>query len=116
MRDHNGQALAYVYFARTSRVAARRPAQRRQHRQAAGAASPAAADERGVTRLQRHIHDGPRHVRLHPNAGSIAATHYLTSWAKRRLMHRSKQHLYSITSSAMESSPGGTSMPSARAA
>jgi hypothetical protein len=34
-----------------------------------------------VTRLQRHIHDGPRHVRLHPNSGSIAATHYLTSWA-----------------------------------
>ena len=31
--------------------------------------------KRGVTRLQRHIHDGPRHVRLHPNAGSIAATH-----------------------------------------
>jgi hypothetical protein len=31
-------------------------------------------------------------------------------------MHRSKQHLDSITSSAMESSPGGTSMPSARAA
>jgi hypothetical protein len=30
-------------------------------------------------------------------------------------MQRSKQHLYSITSSAMESSPGGTSMPSARA-
>jgi hypothetical protein len=35
---------------------------------------------------------------------------------KRRLMHRSKWHHYSITSSAMESSPGGTSMPSARAA
>jgi hypothetical protein len=31
-------------------------------------------------------------------------------------MHRSKQHLDSITSSAMVSSPGGTSMPSARAA
>ena len=31
------------------------------------------------------------------------------------LMHRSKQHLYSITSSAIESTPGGTSMPSARA-
>jgi hypothetical protein len=31
-------------------------------------------------------------------------------------MHRSKWHHYSITSSAMESSPGGTSMPSARAA
>jgi hypothetical protein len=31
-------------------------------------------------------------------------------------MHSSKQHLDSITSSAMESSPGGTSMPSARAA
>jgi hypothetical protein len=28
-------------------------------------------------------------------------------------MHRSKQHLYSITSSAIESNPGGTSMPSA---
>ena len=49
-----------------------------EHRQATGAAAPAAADERGVTRLQRHIHYGPRHVRLHPNAGSIAATHYLT--------------------------------------
>jgi hypothetical protein len=47
----------------------------------AGAAAQAAADKRGVTRSQRHIHDGPRHVRLHPNAGSIAATHYLTSWA-----------------------------------
>jgi hypothetical protein len=31
-------------------------------------------------------------------------------------MHRSKQHLDSITSSEMESSPGGTSTPSARAA
>ena len=38
--------------------------------------------KRGVTRLQPHIHDGPRHVRLNPNAGSIAATHYLTSWAQ----------------------------------
>ena len=30
-------------------------------------------------------------------------------------MHRSKQHLYSITSSAIESNPGGTSMPGAGA-
>ena len=40
---------------------------------------------RFLTRLQRHIHDGPRHVRLHPNAGRIAATHYLTAWAISRL-------------------------------
>jgi hypothetical protein len=30
-------------------------------------------------------------------------------------MHRSEQYRYSITSSAMESTAGGTSMPSARA-
>ena len=60
----------------------RGPAHRRQRGQADRVLlRPPPPMKRGVTTLQRHIHDGPRHVRLHPNAGSIAATHYLTSWA-----------------------------------
>jgi hypothetical protein len=39
----------------------------------------------------------------------------LTLWAITGLMHRSKESLYSITSSAIESTFCGTSMPSARA-
>ena len=35
----------------------------------------------------------------------------LTLWASKRLMHRSKQHLYSITSSARLSNAAGISMP-----
>ena len=35
--------------------------------------------------------------------------------ATSRLMHRSKQHHYSITSSARASSVGGTARPSAKA-
>ena len=38
----------------------------------------------------------------------------LPGWANNGLMQRSKK-IYSITSSAIESIPGGTSMPSARA-
>ena len=49
--------------------------------------------------MQRHIHYGPRHVRLHPNAGSIAATHYLTSWATRR--HRNLKNGESRTALAI---------------
>jgi len=52
VRDHNGQALAYVYFEDEPgrRAAAkllhprRGPADRCEHRQATGAAAPAAAD------------------------------------------------------------------------
>jgi hypothetical protein len=63
VRDANGHALAYVYFEEEldRRSAAklltprRVPAHRRQHRQAAGAVARAAADKRGVTRLQPHI-------------------------------------------------------------
>ena len=38
-----------------------------------------AADKRGVTRSQPHIHDSPRKFHLAPNSGSIAAMRYLTS-------------------------------------
>ena len=46
--------------------------------------------KRGATKLQlsearrscsRTSHDSPHNVRLDPKSGSIAATHYLTSWA-----------------------------------
>jgi hypothetical protein len=42
--------------------------------QAARLATRAAADRRGVTRLQPHIHECPRHVGLCSNCGRIAAT------------------------------------------
>jgi hypothetical protein len=83
---------------------------------------------RGVCAMQlRHRRLGLFWVRLGPfgvYGSSLLCPEKRTSrdavtspfCAKRRLMHRSKQHLDSITSSAMESSPGGTSMPSARAA
>jgi hypothetical protein len=100
---------------RVSSLAAARPAHRRQRRQATGATAPATADERGVTRLQRHIHDGPRHVRLHPNAGSVAATHYLTSWANSGLMQCNKCPRYSITLSARATNVAGTVTPIALA-
>jgi len=37
--------------------------------------------KRGVTRLEPQFHDSPHNVGLDPKSGSIAATHYLTSWA-----------------------------------
>jgi hypothetical protein len=69
VRDGNGQALAYVYFEdEPGRQAAahRGPAHRREHREAAGAAAQAAADKRGVTRLEPHISRQSAQCRLRP--------------------------------------------------
>ena len=96
------------------------PAHRRQHRQAAGAAARAAADKRGVTRLQPHISRQSTQVRLDPNSGSIAATHYLTSWATSKLMRcnkvgavsRLRGQAFSSSSNAFASFRSSVSKPS----
>ena len=54
-------------------------------------------------------------VRFTPKSGHCRARLGCPLCAKSGLMHRSKQRLYSITSSAIESTFCGTSMPSARA-
>ncbi len=54
-------------------------------------------------------------VRFTPNSGHPSAQSKCPLWAKSRLMHCSKESLYSITSSAIESKFSGTSMPSALA-
>jgi hypothetical protein len=54
-------------------------------------------------------------VRCCPDNRHTATTAPCPFGAKSRLMHRSKQHLYSITSSAATSRPGGTVSPSALA-
>jgi hypothetical protein len=46
---------------------------------------------------------------------SFAQARFHTAWVNRRLMHRSKQYLYSITSSATEISPAGITSPRALA-
>jgi hypothetical protein len=53
-----------------------------------------------------------RHVCFTPKSGHWQRTTPCPLCAKSGLMHRSKQHLYSITSSARVSSEGGTSRPS----
>ena len=57
----------------------------------------------------------PRHVRLAPESDRRADVLACRLRAKKRHTRRSKQHHYSITSSARASNVGGTSMPSARA-
>src|SRR5450755_2363960 len=57
----------------------------------------------------------PLHVRSYPNSGQTRARSVCPLSAKSGLMHRSKWHLYSITSSAMESTPAGMVRPSALA-
>ena len=54
----------------------------------------------------------PINVRCYSNSDIIVRRSEVTLRAT--FVHCGKQHLYSITSSAMESSPDGTSMPSAR--
>ena len=54
-------------------------------------------------------------VRSSPNNGHVTAASACPKGANRRHMHRSKQHLYSITSSARLSNVAGISMPSALA-
>jgi hypothetical protein len=58
---------------------------------------------------------GPRHVRFTPESGHSPTRSGCLLWAISGLMHCSKQHLYSITSSARASSEGGTVRPSALA-
>jgi hypothetical protein len=50
---------------------------------------------------------------LCPKSDRGAAMQRTTRSAKSRLMHRSKQYLYSITSSAIESTPDGIARPRA---
>ena len=75
VRDHNGQALAYVYFRGGAGTALggapphprRGETHCRQHRQAAGVAARIAAVKRGVTSLQPQTRC-PRHVGCVPTA------------------------------------------------
>jgi hypothetical protein len=48
----------------------------------------------------------------YPESRHEAPAQYLTRWVKSRLMHCSKERRYSITSSAMLSSPDETVRPS----
>jgi hypothetical protein len=57
----------------------------------------------------------PVDVRFTPESGHQSAVVKCPLWATSGLLHRSKESLYSITSSAIESKFSGTSMPSARA-
>ena len=76
-----------------------------------------------VTKDGRHVRFGSkpdmtlsiRDVRFTPESRHSSARSRCPLCARSRLMHRSKQRLYSTTSSAIESTPDGTSMPSARA-
>ena len=52
-------------------------------------------------------------VRIYPESGHVQRTRRCPLCANSCQMRRSKQHLYSITSSARASSAGGTSRPSA---
>jgi hypothetical protein len=52
-----------------------------------------------------------RHVRFTPESRHVRCNRGCRFWAISGLMHRSKQHLYSITSSARVSMVGGTAKP-----
>ena len=54
-----------------------------------------------------------RHVRFTPNSGHVQCNSVCPLCANSGLMHRSKQHRYSITSSTMERTPAGIVRPSA---
>jgi hypothetical protein len=60
------------------------------------------------------IGDWAGHFRSSPISGQFPSRLACLKSANRRLMHRSKQHRYSITSSARASSVGGTSRPHQR--
>ena len=99
MRDHNGQALAYVYFEdEPGRRAAAKLLTRDGARRIAANIDklpallrPPPPIKRGVTRLQPHISRQSAQFPLRPQVRKFAATHYLTSWANtgsRRVCNR----------------------------
>src|SRR5262245_53586365 len=61
------------------------------------------------------ICSAPAHVRFTPESGRVRRNQGCPLWAKSGLLHRSKRDLYSITSSARDSSACGTVRPSALA-
>src|SRR6478672_2880719 len=66
-------------------------------------------------RLGKFVFSDPKRVLQHypPNNGHVTTASACLKSANMRLMHRSKQLVYSITSSAWASSVGGTVRPSA---
>jgi hypothetical protein len=72
VRDHNGQALAYVYFEEERDAAQRSSCSRATRLGASPPTSPSCrsccgpADKRGVTRLQPHISRQSAQCRLRP--------------------------------------------------
>ena len=112
VRDHNGQALAFVYCEdepgrrSTGKLLTRDEAQRIATNIALLPELLRQKEGEGEARrgCSRTLLYSSRNVRITANSRSIAATHYLTSWASSGLMHCKKlSPISEVTGSLPES-------------